>query len=440
MNADELVLLSVDDHIVEPPDMFNGRVPNKYADKAPRFELRDDGAHVWIYEGHELETWALNAVVGRPPEEYGSEPQNYDDVRAGVYDVHERVKDMSANGEWASLCFPTFVGFAGSLFPHFAYRDPDQAEAMTRAYNDWHLEGWCGAYPDRFIPLCITPFFDVDRTVKEVRRVAALGCHAVTFTGSPYPYPSLFSDYWDPFWAVCQELGTVVCMHLGAGSSVTNIVGETDPDRPPLPEPEPPRAGLAYVGIFANPGSPPAVAADLLNARIFERFPDLRVSLSEGGIGWIPYFLEQADFRVRHHGPWTGLEFGGRMPSEIFKEHVLCCFIEDAAGVTARSLMNIDMLAWECDYPHSDTTWPRSPEVLAGYLDDVPDDEVAKITHQNAARVFQFDPFSRRTRNQCTVKALRAEAADHDVAIRARGRSGRVPKAEVAAAHLRRRA
>jgi predicted TIM-barrel fold metal-dependent hydrolase len=427
MKPDDFVLVSVDDHIVEPPDVFADRLPRKYQDKAPRFLLREDGANVWVYEGYEMETWANNAVVGRPPEEYGYEPQNYSDVRPGVYDVHERVKDMSANGEWAALCFPTFPGFAGTLFANFAYRDPEQATAMVRAYNDWHLEAWCGAYPDRFIPLCITPCFDVEKMVTEVRRVANLGCHAMTFMGRPYPYPSLFSDYWNPFWAVCQELGTVVCIHLGAGASNMQMVDKADSERPPLPELEEPRFGARYVGMSATPGSPQAVAADLLNAHIFERFPGLRVSLSEGGIGWIPYFLEQADVKVRHHAAYIDeLNFGGRLPSEIFKEHILCCFIEDGVGVASRSYLNIDMVAWEADYPHADCTWPESPELLADYFDDVSDQEVVKITHENAARVFQFDPFAKRPAGQCTVKALRQEVAHHDIAIRSRGFSGRV--------------
>ena len=410
------VLISTDDHIVEPPDMFDGRVPSKYRDRAPRFVTRDDGASVWVYEGHQIETWALNAVAGRPPEEYGCEPQAYEDVRPGCYDVHSRVKDMSANGEWAALNFPTFPSFAGSLFSVFAHRDPAQAAAMVRAYNDWHIEGWCGEYPDRFIPCCILPFFDIDEVVKELRRLAELGCHAVSFMGRPYPFPSLFSDVWEPLWAECQERDIVVCMHLFAGASVINMVDTID-DAPPLP-PEERRAGLGFVGISALPGSPPAVAADLLNAHIFERFPRLRVAFSEGGIGWMPYFLEHIDSRLRHHGAWTGMDFGGRLPSEIFKEHIFGCFIEDHVGIASRQFLNIDMIGWESDYPHSDGNWPNAPELLAESIVGVPDTVVAKITHQNAARLFRFDPFSKRSPEQCTVGALRLEVGDWDVTTR----------------------
>ena len=237
--------------------------------------------------------------------------------------------------------------------------------------------------------------------------------------GSPYPFPSLYSDHWDRLWAVCQEVGTVVCMHLGAGASVLNMVEEVE-DAPPLPEPEPPRHSLGHVGIWATPGTPPAVAADFLNAHIFERFPGLKVALSEGEIGWMPYFLERADVNFRHHGVWTGMSFGGRLPSEIFKEHIFGCFIEDAVGVGDRRFLNIDMIGWESDYPHSSGIWPNGAEILAGCLEGVPDDEVSKITHQNAARLFQFDPFTRRTPEQCTVRSLRAEVSDWDISPEAR--------------------
>ena len=120
MNINDCVLISVDDHIVEPPDMFEGRLPAKYRDRAPKFVLRDDGANVWVYEGHEIETWANNAVVGRPPEEFGGEPQTYDDVRPAVYDVHERVKDMSANGE-----------LGRSVLPYLSQALPDRSSPIS---------------------------------------------------------------------------------------------------------------------------------------------------------------------------------------------------------------------------------------------------------------------------------------------------------------------
>jgi predicted TIM-barrel fold metal-dependent hydrolase len=413
VHAEDLILVSVDDHIVEPPDVFEGRVPTKYVDVAPRVIRKDDGTDVWIYLGAEVPNIGVNAVAGRPPEEYGMEPTSFDELRPGCYDVHERVKDMSANGVLGSLNFPSFPRFCGQLFAQFADRDSDQALAMIRAYNDWHIDAWCGAYPDRFIPLAIPPIWDPHLMAAEVRRVAEKGCHAITFSENPFKLglPSLHSDHWDPFWAACEELGTVVCLHLGSASTILT----TAPDAPLDVQ-----FSLAQISLFS-------AASDLVWAPIFGKFKALRVALSEGGIGWVPYFLERADFTYEHQRAWTGSDLGGRRPSEIFKEHVVTCFIDDAFGVANRSYMNIDMITWECDYPHSDSTWPHAPEHVAKYLAGVPRDEIDKITHLNAMRIFAFDPFAIRAKDACRAGALRDEVRGHDVSLVARG--NRVEKA-----------
>ena len=135
-------------------------------------------------------------------------------------------------------------------------------------------------------------------------------------------------------------------------------------------------------------------AADLLWSPVLRKFPDLRVALSEGGIGWIPYFLERIDYVYQHHHAWTGQDFGDMLPSQVFKERIITCFIDDAFGVENRRYLDIDNISWECDYPHSDSTWPQSPEMAMKYLAGVPDDEIDKITHENAMRHFRYDPFA----------------------------------------------
>jgi Amidohydrolase len=407
MNLEELILVSVDDHVVEPPDVFEGRLSKRYEESAPKLVRREDGTMAWRYRGLDLPNVALNAVAGRPPEEYGMEPTTFEEIRVGTWNVHERVKDMSANGVLASLNFPSFPRFTGQVFAESLGSDPDESLAMLRAYNDWHIEGWCGAYPDRFIPLCVPPMWDVQLMADEVRRVAEKGCHAITFSSNPYDlgYPSLHSDHWDPFWAACDELGTVVCIHLLSNSRVD----PTSPD------------ASVNVHITGSPISLFNCAGDLIWSPIFKKFKNLTIALSEGGIGWIPYFLERIDYVYAHHKAWTGADFGDQLPSEVFKEHVLTCFIDDEFGIANLEYLNMDLVAWECDYPHSDSTWPHSPELAARYLGDLADDDVARITHRNAMRVFSFDPFSIRPPERCTVRALRAEVRDHDVSIVSKG-------------------
>ena len=154
MNVDDMILISIDDHVVEPPDMFKGRMPAKYADAAPRIVADQDGVESWVFEGAPVSTTlGLNAVVTWPNEEWGFDPASMAEMRPGSYDVHERIRDMNRNGVFQSVCFPTFVGFSGKLF--MDTKDKDLALATVQAYNDWHIEGWCGAYPGRFIPNAI---------------------------------------------------------------------------------------------------------------------------------------------------------------------------------------------------------------------------------------------------------------------------------------------
>ena len=154
---------------------------------------------------------------------------------------------------------------------------------------------------------------------------------------------------------------------------------------------------------------------DLMWADFWWRFPDLQFSLTEGDIGWIPYFLQRAEHIQRRHSGWTRHEFPeGWGPAEVFRQHVLCCFINDEIGVKLLDEFNIDNVCWESDYPHSDSSWPNGPEVLEELFDGLDDDVVNRITHGNAMRHYQFDPYATRPREQCTAAALRAEATDVD--------------------------
>jgi predicted TIM-barrel fold metal-dependent hydrolase len=399
MRPEDLILVSVDDHVVEPLNMFDQHVPAQYKAQAPRVVRKKDGSDVWVFQGEQIINIGLNAVVGRPPEEYGMEPTSFEQLRPGTYDVHQRVRDMNVNGVLASLCFPSFPGLCGALFAR--QQDKTLARAILQAYNDWHIDEWCGAYPERFLPLALLPLWDPQLMAEEVRRVAKKGCHAVSFTERPEElgYASIHNEYWDPFWKACSDTGTVICIHIGSGSGMKFTAMDAPVD----------------IMITVTPIDSVRCAADILWSRVLKEFSGIRFALSEGGIGWIPYFLERADYVHEHHHRWTFQDFRGRKPSDLWKEHVITCFIDDPVGVKNRHGLGIDTITWECDYPHSDTTWPHSPERLAESLVGVPDDEVNKMTHENALRFFSADPFSRRPKEKCTAKALRAESPDVDV-------------------------
>ena len=408
MNIDDLILVSVDDHVVEPPDMFEGHIPAKYADQAPKVITREDGTDAWVFEGQEATNVGLNAVAGRPPDEYGVEPTRFSEIRPGCYDIHERVRDMNVNGVLASMNFPSYPQFCGQYFARA--QDKDLAIAVLRAYNDWHVDEWCGTYPGRMIPLALPPIWDADLMAQEVRRMAQKGCHAVTFSENPEKlgYPSLHNDHWDPFWKACSDENVVVCMHIGSSSQVV----VTAPDAP------------MDVLITLTPMNIVQAAADLIWSPVLRTFPDLKVALSEGGIGWIPYLLERLDYNYERHHRWTGQDFGDKLPSQVFNEHVITCFIDDHFGVASRAYLAMDNVCWECDYPHSDSTWPTAPETFMKQMDGVSVEDIDRMSHLNAIRHFSFDPFSVAPKEECTVGALRRRAAGHDVSIRARGRRG----------------
>ena len=202
-----------------------------------------------------------------------------------------------------------------------------------------------------------------------------------------------------------SEEGTIVCLHIGSSSQLTITSIEA-----PI-----------NVMISLQPMNIVQAAADILWSRVMTEFPDVTFALSEGGIGWIPYFLERCDYVYEHHQSWTGQDLPMK-PSDLFRERFITCFIDDAAGVKNRHDVGLDKITWECDYPHSDSTWPESPERLMQSLAGVPDDEIDAITHLNAMRLFHYDPFSRIPREQATVGALRALATGVDTSPKPSGK------------------
>jgi len=369
-------VISVDDHLIEPPDLFEGRMPAHLADRAPRIVENDDGAQYWVYEGRNYPNVGLNAVVGRARETWSMDPSRFDEMRPGCFDIDARVADMDVNGVWASLCFPSLVaGFCGSVF--LRSEDPELGLACLRAWNDWHIEAWAGAYPERIIPLQLPWLADVEVGAAEIRRNAGRGFKAVSFPEFPAQLglPSVFTDHWDPLLAACAETGTVLCMHTGASAWA------------PLPSPGPPFELLPT--LF--PVNALIAAAEWLWSGIPVRFPGLSLALSEGGIGWVPMLLDRVDYVLAHSasGTESGAWKGDLLPSEVLRRNFFFCSIDDPSLVELRHVIGVDHIMVESDYPHADSTWPDTQLVLEKTLGSLPDDELRAIAYVNAARLFR---------------------------------------------------
>ena len=291
-------------------------------------------------------------MVGRPSTEYGFEPTRFDEMRRGAWDVHARVADMDIDGVYASLCFPSFLpGFVGqrlTLWPD----DDELALAAMRAYNDWHLDAWCGAHPGRFIPNQIAYLRDPESS-RPTRSAATptRGFKALTFSEAPdkLGLPTIHSGYWDPLFAACAETETVLCLHVGSsGTSPT-----TSADAPP----EIPAVLFGAYGMYT--------AVDWLYSKVPVRFPDIKICLSEGGIGWVAGILDRLDHCYRYQlgylPTWRDVD---EPPSEVLRRNFWFCALDDDAGMLVRDRIGVDHILVESDYPHADSSWPNTQAML----------------------------------------------------------------------------
>jgi predicted TIM-barrel fold metal-dependent hydrolase len=371
-------IVSVDDHLIEPPDLFDGRMPAALADRAPAVVTLPNGRQAWSYEDDLYPNVGLNAVIGRPKAEWSMEPANFDEMRRGCWDVDARIADMDLAGIAASLCFPSLIaGFSGTVFARS--KDAALGEACVRAWNDWHVEAWAGAHPGRLIPLQITWLGDPGVAAAMVRANAERGFRALSFPEFPSRtgLASVRSGTWDPLWAACEETGTVVCLHTGSASWA------------PIPSDDPPFE--LFPTLF--PANAFLACADWLWSGVCTRFPRLAIALSEGGVGWVNMLADRVDYVLDHSA--SGLESSSwtdeRRPSEVLAESFWFCTIDDPStleGVLDR--LGPDHVLLEVDYPHADSTWPDTQDLVHQRLGHLPADVISKLTHENAARLFRW--------------------------------------------------
>ncbi len=392
-------IISVDDHITEPATVWSDRLPSKYADVGPRVhrlpvkqmtfiggtftaipgEKGEEGplADWWFYEDLRRPLTRLDTAVGFSRDEVILAGITYDEMRQGSYKLKERLEDMDTAGIEASLCFPTFPRFCGQTF--YEAKDKELAMLCVRAYNDWMVEEWCGESGGRMLPLCIVPLWDPVAAAAEVRRNAARGVHAVCFSEIPtnLGLPSIHDKdgYWKPFFAACNETATTINMHIGSGSKMPS----TSPDAP---------AAVGSTLTFANCCFS---MVDWLMSGVFTEFPNLKIAYSEGQIGWIPYILERANNVWEENRGWGGIADKVLVPpSQLFKEHIYGCYFDDPHGLRSLGEIGVDNVTFECDYPHSDSTWPHTAKIAAEQTRELSDEVVYKLMRGNAIKMLSI--------------------------------------------------
>jgi predicted TIM-barrel fold metal-dependent hydrolase len=368
-------IISVDDHIVEPPDLFEGRLPSKLVRRSPKVVELDDGTQLWEFEGKRYPNIGFNAVVGRPIIEASFEPTRFDEMRRGSWDVHARIADMDIDGVFASLNFPSaLLGFAGQRLQRET-ADPELALAVVRANNDWHIEEWAGQYPERIIPCQVPYYLDPEIGAAEIRSNAARGFKAVTFSEAPEKLglPSLHTGYWDPILAACEETDTAVCLHIGSASSLP----ATAPDAPP-----------DTIGVLAF-GFAMFSAVDWLYSLVPVRYPKIKIVMSEGGLAWVPGLIDRLNHVLKYHdmyGTWTGIDL---TPAEVFQRNFWHCALDDPSTMKLRAHVGVEHILMEADYPHLDSSWPNTQDVIGEQVQTLDQDEIRKVTWENAARLFR---------------------------------------------------
>jgi predicted TIM-barrel fold metal-dependent hydrolase len=390
-------LVSPDDHVQVPAHAFEGRLPSRLREAAPRIqrlkgrvdlgagELRfipDDGGRVgdvWHFDGKRIPLVRIAAAAGCARDEIDGRIVTYDDMHRACYDPAARLEAMDHAGIEASVCYPNmFVRFCGQTLSLAA--DKDLALACVRAYNDFIHDEWCAGSDGRLVPMGIVPLWDAHLAQAEARRLADLGFRSISFSEAPHllGLPSIFSGHWDRLFRECAAGGLVLSLHIGTGGF------------PMLAK----DAAGAVPNVMAsfNAGY---TLTDWLFSGLLPKIPDLRIVLAESQLAWVPYVLSRADFvwqEMRGAG-FTNITSDAmpEPPSHYFRRQIWCTFFRDPVGLTLLDHIGVDNVMYEVDFPHTDSSWPTSQHVAAEMTAGLDGTVAAKIVADTARALFRVD-------------------------------------------------
>jgi predicted TIM-barrel fold metal-dependent hydrolase len=372
-------MISSDSHIVEPPDLWTARVPRALAERAPRVVSQDDGDW-WYVDGRKTMSFVgiqAGARFAKDPDKLVTSAR-FEDVRAAAYDPQRYLAENEEDGVWGSVLYPS----EGLVI--FSVPNTEVVSASMCAYNDW-IADFCAQDPSRLKGIAMVNVDEIDAAIAELERVRRAGLAGVLITVKPPAWAPFHSDVYEPFWAAAQDLGLPISLHVATDRGDPrggDAAFQLDVKRVPP-------------SVFINKDHQVRQAlADLILEGVFERFPRLRVGSVEHELGWIPFFLEQMDYTYTDRparGNWYRFKERGVLPSEFWRRNCFASFQEDATGVRLRDLIGVDAITWGSDYPHTESTFPRSQQIAADFLADVPAEEARAIVAGNAARLYGFE-------------------------------------------------
>jgi len=368
------MILSSDSHVFEPPDLWTTRIDAAFRDRAPRMQ-RTDGADQLVVEADQVISGIgliSNAGARFEAPETISGQGRFEDVPRGGYDPVQHLRDMEVDGVAGEVLYPS-----QGLF-YFRVADTALMSAIFRAYNDWLAE-FCKTDASRLKGIAMINLDDVQDGIRELERAARLGLGGAMITEYPLEHRRYDQPEYEPFWAAAQALGMPLSLHT-ATRRQGKIRGAGDKT-------------LRDASSRATKAFYPALSmCDMIFSGVFERYPRLTLAIVEFELAWAPHVLTSMDYTYRErHGEAIYRFKGGMRPSDFFHRNIVLSFQEDVIGIRLRDAIGVDNMMWGSDYPHSESTFPRSREILKAILAGVPDDEQAKIVGGNTARVYRFD-------------------------------------------------
>ena len=382
---DDAFIVDTDTHLTEPRDLWTSRAPAKYADRVPRVEVVD-GRDMWVFDGQVLGiAGSSSAVDVNGTKKFGLSFMNdgYDEIHRGAWDIPARLALMDELGIWAAIVYPNTVGFGGQKF--IEIQDAGLRLAAVQIYNDAQAE-MQELSGNRLFGMAITPWWDVDLAVAEVRRAAGLGLRGVNSGTGPHLHglPDLGTAHWDPFWDACAEHELPVNFHIGASADTMSWFGSS-----PWPSHDnDTKLGIGSAMMYLSNAS---VMANLIFSGVLERHPTVQFVSVESGVGWIPFFLQSLDYQQIQSTPGTyGTKFS-LTPTEYFKRQMHACFWFEQAGVAdALRVLGDTNVMFETDFPHPTCLYPDSLPLAAEVVRTLPTESRRRIMGDNAARLYRL--------------------------------------------------